>query len=413
MCKFLCFFLFICLHNLCFSQDSIKKFVKQNQISISTISPDSTNFDDLEAIGNAIGNSKIVLLGEQDHGDAPTFLAKTRLIKYLHEKKRFNVLAFESDFFAFNEGWNNLKKERPSIDTFIRKNITPIWSECSACQNLFYNYIPHSYEKEHPLIMTGFDSEIFFAYSSKYLYHKLDSVLKSIKAPITQLPNYTSDIFKHIANWYSYSDDTLNSNKIIIHLSQTKKQLSDSLGVNNFWTILCENLLQNNLKFRYALHDKIQATQVRDSLMAINLKWLTEVKFVNEKIIVWAANVHIQKFSGNFVMSFFNKINSMGSIYTSDTVLKNKYYILGFTSLQGTAGRLGSEKYKINKPKGNSFENWIDKSFQYAFVNFRNYTNTEDEPFYMSGLSHNSYEGIWNKMYDGVFFIRDMYPCSK
>lgn len=413
MSKFLYLIISVHLSSLSFSQGSIKTFIKQNQIGISTISPDSTNFDDLEAIGNAIGNSTIVMLGEQDHGDAPTFLAKSRIIKYLHEKKGFNVLAFESDFFAFNEGWNNLPKERLLIDTFISKNMSPIWTECKTCQNLLYNYIPNTYTKSNPLILTGFDSEVFFSYSSKYLYHKLDSLLQNIKAPITQLPNYSTEIFKDIENWYNYYTDTAKLNNINYNLSQIMKQLNARLGDNNFWSILCENLLQNNLKFNYAIEDKIKATQVRDSLMAINLKWLTDIKFVNEKIIVWAANSHIQKFSGNFTLNFLNTVNSMGSIYTRDSIKEKKSYILGFTSFQGTAGRIGAEKYKINKPKANSFENWINKSFNYAFVNFRNYNNKKNELFYMSGFGHNNYEGIWNKAYDGIFFIKEMYPCSK
>ena len=96
-----------------FGQQKIKEYVLHNSIRISSISPDSTNYDDLSAIGNSIGNAQIVMLGEQDHGDASTFLAKTRLIKYLHEKKGFNVLAFESDFFGLNYGWNDLNKSKP------------------------------------------------------------------------------------------------------------------------------------------------------------------------------------------------------------------------------------------------------------------------------------------------------------
>ena len=105
------------------AQKLIKDYVIKNAATLKTISPDSANDEDLKAIGDAIGNAKIVMLGEQDHGDAPTFLAKTRLVKYLHEKKGFNVLAFESDFFALNYGWDATSKKIPVIDTFILKNI--------------------------------------------------------------------------------------------------------------------------------------------------------------------------------------------------------------------------------------------------------------------------------------------------
>ena len=413
MKKYLFLLLFICFSTIAYNQQSIEIFVKQNQIRVSTIDPDSTIYDELEIIGKAIGNSRIVMLGEQDHGDAPAFAAKTRLIKYLHEKKGFNVLAFESDFFALNDGWDNLPKTKKLIDTFIRKNITPLWSACNSCQHLFYNYLPGSYATSSPLMITGFDSEIFFSWSSKYLYYKLDSVLKKIKAPITALPGYSSEIFKLITNWYSYSNDTANLNKINSYLLLIQKQLTDSLGLNNFWSILCENLQGNNLKFHYTLTDKIKASQIRDSLMAMNLKWLTEIKFANKKIIVWAANMHIHKFSGHFSLDFLNTINSMGSIYLRDSLVNKVTYVMGFTSLQGTAGRIGAKKYKINRPKKNAFENWINPSFNYAFVNFKNYTDTQEERFYMSGFGHNNYEGIWNKVYDGVFYIKQMFPCSQ
>lgn len=100
--------LFCLLHNAR-SQNNIEQYVHEHAFPIASINHDSTNYADLEVIGRAIGNARVVMLGEQDHGNAATFQAKTRIIKYLHEQKGFDVLAFEGDFFGMNYGWEQVK----------------------------------------------------------------------------------------------------------------------------------------------------------------------------------------------------------------------------------------------------------------------------------------------------------------
>src|SRR4051812_14855097 len=80
--------------------DDRTDWVKKNAVPLTSVEPaDDDTFADLEAFGKAVGDSRIVFLGEQTHGDGATFLAKTRLIRYLHAKKGFDVLAFESGFY--------------------------------------------------------------------------------------------------------------------------------------------------------------------------------------------------------------------------------------------------------------------------------------------------------------------------
>ncbi|MDQ7949059.1 MAG: hypothetical protein REI78_03065 [Pedobacter sp.] len=134
----------MCISITGMARQQVKSYVQQQARPIRTIEPDSLDFSDLKSIGDAIGNSRIVMLGEQDHGDAPTFLAKTRLIKYLHEKKGFDVIAFENDFFTLNQGWDGLPKQKEQIIDFLQHNIFTIWSNCKQCENLLYKYIPQS-----------------------------------------------------------------------------------------------------------------------------------------------------------------------------------------------------------------------------------------------------------------------------
>jgi erythromycin esterase-like protein len=213
MPKFIVTFIFFHFVLLACGQNQVKKFVKQTAVSISTLDPNSTDISDLQVIGNAIGDSRIVMLGEQDHGDAPTFLAKTRIIKYLHEKKGFNVIAFESDFFGLNYGWDNVKKEKGVLDSFLLKNIFPIWTYCNTCHHLFYEYVPETYTTDKPITITGFDNQMILEYSSKHLVSRLDSVLRSLDLAIAKDKDYVSKILPTIDSLkYFYSTAPKDSN---------------------------------------------------------------------------------------------------------------------------------------------------------------------------------------------------------
>jgi hypothetical protein len=61
-------------------KNEIKKYLQENAIQVMTIEPDAVSYLNWEEIGNALENSTIVMLGEQDHGAVPIFLVKARAI---------------------------------------------------------------------------------------------------------------------------------------------------------------------------------------------------------------------------------------------------------------------------------------------------------------------------------------------
>lgn len=119
-----------------FGQD-IRSYVATNTVLVATLDATSDDYGDLAAVGQAIGEARVVMLGEQDHGDDPTFQAKTRLIKYLHERKGSTVLAFESDFYGLTAGWDKLAKQPDSIRRFLRQNMFSNWTNSADCRYLF------------------------------------------------------------------------------------------------------------------------------------------------------------------------------------------------------------------------------------------------------------------------------------
>ncbi len=66
---------------------------------VRSVDPAQADDSDLKTFAEAIGDARVVALGEQTHGGREEFLLKTRLLKYLHEKMGFDVLLLESGFY--------------------------------------------------------------------------------------------------------------------------------------------------------------------------------------------------------------------------------------------------------------------------------------------------------------------------
>ena len=55
-------------------------------------------------------------------------------------------------------------------------------------------------------------------------------------------------------------------------------------------------------------------------------------------------------------------------------------------------------------------------TLEYGFVDFKAYNAAhpdDQEPFYCTGYGHRDIKAIWNRVFDGIIYIKEMYPCKR
>ena len=135
-------------------------WLSRNAVSIRSIDPTvaDDDFADLKPLMAAIGDSRIVVLGEQSHGDGATFLAKGRLIKFLHQRMGFDVLAWEAGLFNCHDMDAAVRNSAVPIEEAIGRGLYPIWGMSAQVRPVF-EYARSVAGTNRPLEMIGFDHQ--------------------------------------------------------------------------------------------------------------------------------------------------------------------------------------------------------------------------------------------------------------
>lgn len=416
------------LNNCCFGQNQLHELMSNAVIPVDTTGQLTPEFK--SQLNASLENVKIVALGESLHEDGLTFEHKAVLVKHLHENLGFNVIAFEFGFFG---NWKTNENFKKGIDV---KQATKYsgWSKSKYAFPV-YEYIHRSHKTEQPLHYAGFDGEkvpdgipniqqcltniIDWA---DYKINKTDSML---------LDSLICAVYGKIGN--SYKDALSFKRRNIAR--DIIKDIQRELIVNKrhiLTTMSEKELMMYTLTLKSILMDEKSTYAgafwniVRDKHMAERVTWIIDSLYRGEKIILWGASAHFARNMINIERTLqpddygFFPYFQMGDwlhAYYGDA-----YYSIAFTAASGKTGLIFPENHRykkyeeinnIPKPDSNSFEGISYLSGQQTlFCDLRMVKENTwlNSRFIASPFGYIQDSSTWNKVLDGLYFIREMKP---
>lgn len=307
---------------------------------IQSLQSRNNNFQDLEPIGRSIGEADIVLLGEPSHGDGGSMQMKNRLVKYLHQKKGFDVLLFEADLYAIMYAVAT-STDPHQIINLAKENIYTCWTESQVSQDL-WNYYIAQLESNNPIHLGGFDVRHAGHFSKTRLVQHLDSILTSLDFNITSKNHvrFNQDLNYLLQNEFTSKKDTVDSKNFLEQLTKIEQTIGFSSLPSSERNLLSIEI--NNIK---NLHAYLIEGKNRDILMAENFILLSKYIFPGKKIMVWSHNNHnaldvntYASYNPNFAKEWYKNNTYQSFTYFGSDLFREfgkRVYSLAITSGEG------------------------------------------------------------------------------
>jgi len=406
------------------SKDDLRiAWLKQHAIPLRSIDPNDEDFTDLEPLVKIFKDVRIIQLGEQSHGDGATFHAKTRLVKFLHQKLGFDVLAFESGLYDCHKAWELLQGGMEPYEAFSH-GVFSLWSGSEQVRPLI-DYWGKVAKSERPLELCGFDCQVSGRASRGGLLVKDVTALwdkLGTAAPDSGQRTAIVEILPSLAKWHKRSSDERQQWRDA--MAAWRKALetarpSDALPEAElaFW----RQFVASTSIFidMHSLRDQEDAREgarrkswnLRDSQAAHNLIWLARTVYPRRRIIVWAASSHIAR---NPIPR--QDLTPMGlEVWKA---LGNETYTVAFTAAEGE-GKVWywAKAGQLRPPVPGSLEDlFVQAGFTNAFLDFRGLTGEGAwlrHKLIARPLGYGKRRANWTDMFDGIVFIKNMFPSTK
>ena len=259
------------------------------------IAASSDDFADLAPFGRAVASARVVALDEQTHGGHEEFALKTRLLRYLHERRGFDVLVIESGFFDVGR----IEQKRQAgmhVADLGPGNIFFMYSKTAEGQALL-RYVDSTWSTPHPLVLAGMDSQLSGALSQHQLVAELAAFLVAHQSHASESrdwPGFAATIaaMTSLTSTPPPPGQRAAFERESAQVARELAALGDppraGVGSAGWWGRVVAGL-------------RAQATQLwdaprgnaRDVAMGDNVAWIADRLVPGRRMIVWGHAIHL------------------------------------------------------------------------------------------------------------------------
>ncbi len=362
------------------------QWLSEHAVKLRTIDPADADFADLAPLKSAIGDTRVVMLGEQSHGDGATFEARARLIRYLHEEMGFDVLVFESgtwDCSVMNAHFG----EDGDVSKLAQLGLFPIWAASEQCR-AFFDYVRETHDSERPLELAGCDCQFSGVGGRMYA---ADVVAEIEAVPGSKLDAAVKDAFvavhdRLVQSRAAPSAESIPGDVAAIDAFERAITAPDAPYAKALGERRLAFLRRTLANFRAQLdlasklsvnapESQMAASNMRDRLMGENVVWLANEHYRGKKLIVWAAGRHLAHDIGEVELGKDGKKTYAQFVTLGDEVhraLGDDAYTVLFIAHSGVAGICGQPSFDIPAAPADTLEDLLHRAgAPYAFVDLR------------------------------------------
>jgi erythromycin esterase len=399
---------------------SVRSWLDANSVRVASLDLEAP-LDDLAPLAARWKDARIVQLGENTHGDGACFEAKARLVRFLHERMGFDVVAFESGLWECDRANALLAAGRP--DDALEASVFGIW-RVSPVRALFRRLADPARTKP-PMLLAGFDCR-----ASGSLASELLDRLAAFVAPVAPLPAADLEALKRLEAAVEAGGDSYRPERATLEaglaawdrarasFDAARPRLVGAAGeAETELFSRCLDVWKKREAFERSKGenrpDSPVPTNLRDAAMAENLSWLARVRHPGKKIVTWGATFHLAHGLAGVSIGGdakrYEGTRNMGQAVHEE--FGSTCVTVGFAAHDGRAGSFAWQS-DLQPPREGSVEDLLWRfGAPLLLVDLR-----EKGPLHrvlrMAPMSYDrSMEARWPDVLDAVFYVEQMTPA--